>query len=151
MWHDAHDAYLESRVMSASPVELVGMIYQTATSAVRDARRHLAEGETLERARAISRASNALIELTTVLDLERGGEIAARLAQLYDYMLRRLQEANLRQLDEPLTEVLGLLATVSEAWDQLARQAQPPVQMETPWAHSLAAEPAPVEAHAWSF
>src|ERR1039458_5604100 len=51
MWQNAHDAYLESRVLSADPLELVHLLYEAAIEAVREARRYLAAGETAVRGR----------------------------------------------------------------------------------------------------
>jgi flagellar protein FliS len=116
MWNNGHDAYLESRILSADPVELVNLLYQACIQAVRDARYHLERGEIGARSQAISKACEILMELNTVLDRNRGGEIAGRLAQLYDYILGRLLEANMQQSDPPLAEVLALLATLGEAW-----------------------------------
>jgi flagellar protein FliS len=116
MSHSAHDAYLEGRVLSAEPIELVRMLYQGCSDAVREARRKLADGDIAGRSRAITNAYEILAELITSLDRERGGEIAERLGLLYDYMQRRLIEANCRQEDAPLAEVVGLLATLGEAW-----------------------------------
>jgi flagellar protein FliS len=116
MWRNAHEAYLEERVLSADPVELVHMLYQAAITSVGDARRHLAERQILVRARSISKACDILTELNTSLDFERGGEMSVRLSQLYGYMHRRLVEANFRQADEPLAEVAGLLTTLVEGW-----------------------------------
>jgi len=151
MWQDAHDAYLESRVLSADPIELVRILYQAATGAVRDARRHLAAGQIAARSRAISKAYDILLELTSVLDHERGGEISGRLASLYDYMQRKLIEANLQQSDAPLAEVVGLLATLAEAWDSVQQQIQPPQPPADPWAQPLPQDPAPhYAAQGWS-
>jgi len=116
MWRNAHDTYLEERILSADPVELIQMLYQAALTAVADARRHLAERQILARAQSISRACNVLVELNTSLDLAGGGEIAIRLSQLYGYLHRRLVEANLQQNDQPLAEVSGLLSTLMEGW-----------------------------------
>jgi flagellar secretion chaperone FliS len=152
MWNSARDAYLESRILSAGPIELVRMLYQTAAGSVREARHHLEAGDVLARSRAISKAGQALLELTASLDFARGGEIAPRLAQLYDYMLRRLTEANFQQADAPLAEVLALLATLSEGWDSIQTQATapPPAKTDERWSHAaFATESAP--AHAWSF
>lgn len=152
MWNNARDAYLESRILSAGPMELVRMLYQTAAGSVRDARRHLEAGDVLARSRAISKASQVLLELTASLDFERGGEIAPRLARLYDYMLRRLTDANFRQADAPLAEVLALLATLSEGWDSIQSQpaASRPAEAGERWRHApFTADSAP--AHAWSF
>lgn len=152
MWHSAHDAYLESRVLSAGPLELVRILYQTAGGAVADARRYLVAGDVLARARAISKASEALLELTGSLDFALGGEIAQRLARLYDYMLRRLTEANFRQIDAPLAEVQTLLTTLSEAWNTVGTTPQP--QAEEPqerWTRPAIPLESAAPAHAWSF
>jgi len=118
MWN-GHDAYVETRILSATPMELVRLLYQGCVLAVRDARHHLAEGRIAERSRAITQACEILMELNSALDHQRGGEIAGRLAQLYDYMLRRLLQANSEQSEAPLAEVLGLLGTLGEAWESL--------------------------------
>ena len=116
MWNSGHDAYLESRVLAADPVELVSLLYQACTQAVREARCYLAAGQIAERSREINKACAIVIELATSLDHDRGGEISQRLALLYDYMERRLLQANMQQSDAPLADVLGLLTTLSEAW-----------------------------------
>jgi flagellar protein FliS len=125
MWNNGHDAYLESRVFSAGPLELVHLLYQACIQAVRDARHYLAEANIAERSRCISKACEILMELNSSLDRERGGEIAERLALLYDYMLGRLLDANIQQGDAPLSEVLALLVTLGEAWDGIRPAAEP--------------------------
>ena len=126
MWNSGHDAYLESRVLAADPVELVSLLYHAGTQAVQGARRYLAAGQIAERSQAINRACAIVIELTNSLDHERGGEISQRLALLYDYMGRRLLEANMQQSDAPLADVLGLLTTLSEAWAGVRQPQQKP-------------------------
>jgi len=148
----AQDAYVESRVLSGDPLELVRLLYQTAIGAVVDARRHLAAGKIGERSRSISKASQILIELTAALDHQRGGDISRRLASLYRYMLGRLLEANLKQSEAPLAEVLGLLTTLGEAWEGIrpAVAEPPPAPMaSTPW--TLPQDPVSASVvHAWS-
>jgi len=109
-------AYLETRVLSASPVELIGILYEYATLSVQDARNGLAQGSIHERSKAISKAIGILGELESSLDHEQGGEIASNLGRLYRYMRERLTTANLKQADEPIAEVERLLKTVGEAW-----------------------------------
>lgn len=148
MSNNGHDAYLESRVLAANPVELVHMLYQGCVQAVRDARFHLQKGDIAQRSRAINKAYGILTELSGALDHGRGGDLSTRLAQLYDYMQSRLLDANMQQSDGPLTEVLGLLATLGEAWDQTPPAAEPPAD-----ANVWAATPAPeaYAAQAWNF
>jgi flagellar protein FliS len=133
----AHDAYLESRILSADPVELVRILYRIAIDRIREAREHLQDGDIAARSKAISLASQALGELAASLDHQAGGELSRRLAQLYDYMLWRLVDANFQQSAQPLEEVLGLLTTLSEAWQQIkiepraaAAPASPPQYLE---------------------
>ncbi len=63
MWENAQDAYLEQRVLSADPLELVRLLYQAAIAAVRDARRALSAGEIAARSRSISKACGIVLEL----------------------------------------------------------------------------------------
>jgi flagellar protein FliS len=115
----AHDAYLESRILSADPLELVRVLYRIAIDKIREAREHLQKGDVAARSKSISVASQALGELAASLDHQAGGDVSRRLAQLYDYMLWRLVDANFHQSAGPLDEVLGLLTTLSEAWQQI--------------------------------
>jgi flagellar secretion chaperone FliS len=147
MSHTGHDAYLEGRILSADPVELIAMLYQGCGNAVRDARRRLAEGDIAGRSRAISNAYDILAELLGSLD--RGSDIGERLMLLYDYMQRRLIDANCQQADAPLAEVLSLLATLGEAWQGVQAQSKPSAPATSnPWSPIQEPEPA---AHAWSF
>ena len=151
MWANAHDAYVESRVLSADPIELVNLLYQACTGAVREARHHLANGEIAARSRSITRASEILIELTTSLNHQRGGELSQRLALLYDYMRRRLTEANFQQSDAPLNEVLGLLSTLAEAWDGVKPTERPAPTSVSPWAHAPQESAMAGAGQGWSF
>jgi len=149
MWNSALDAYVESRVLAADPMELVRMLYQAALQSVGDARRLLAEGKIAERSRAISKASGIVLELNAALDYQRGGEISTRLAALYEYMVRSLLDANMKQSDPPLAEVFGLLSTLAEAWEATRQRVEPAPAAESPW--SLPPDTVPsAAAHAWS-
>jgi flagellar protein FliS len=151
MWQNAHDAYIESRVLSADPLELVHLLYQACTESVREARHHLAADDIAARCRCISKAHGILAELTAALDHERGGDLSQRLARLYDYMQRRLLEANLRQEDAPMGEVLGLLSTLAEGWDAIRHQAQKLPEPASPWSQPMPSEPVEAyAAHGWN-
>jgi flagellar protein FliS len=120
------------------------MLYQAGITAVADARRHLAERQISARARSITKACNILVELNTSLDFERGGEFSVRLSHLYGYMYRRLVEANIRQKDELLAEVAGLLSRLIEGWAGVKaslRHDPPRETHETSWMPSAFAEP----------
>jgi flagellar protein FliS len=123
MWKDA---YLEGRILSADPLELVHILYQHTLEMVQDARHYLATGNIAARGKAISRAVAALTELDVSLDRKAGGSISRNLADLYQYMRTRLLTANIRQEDAPLAEVEALLRTLGEAWSEIRPSAQKP-------------------------
>jgi flagellar protein FliS len=119
MQYTNHGRYLETEVLSADPVKLVGMLYRAAIEATGAARRHLKAGAIGERSRQIMKAWEIVAELSRSLDHQRGGEISRSLNGLYAYLQRRLLEANMQQADAPLAEVEQLLTTLDEAWATL--------------------------------
>lgn len=112
----AYDHQLEAEILSADPVKLVALLYQGALDGIRDARRKLAAGDIEGRGRAVSKVSAILLHLVSTLDHERGGEISRNLAELYDYLLRRLSEGNFMQMEQPFAEVEGHLVGLHGAW-----------------------------------
>jgi flagellar secretion chaperone FliS len=115
----------ESEILGASPLELVEILYNAALQSIRDARRHLRDGEIKERSNAISKASAILSELTQSLDHEKGGSISKNLSALYDYMQGQLLKANVEQAEPPLAETATLLETLLEGWKTCIPAAPP--------------------------
>ena len=127
------EAYLQTHVLSADPVELVCLLYQHAADSVREARASLARGDIGARAKAISKAIGILGELNGALDRKVGGTISTSLEQLYSYMTLRLTEANVRQQDAPLAEVESLMNTLGQAWQETrARQSAAAAHVTAP-------------------
>jgi flagellar protein FliS len=114
------EAYLDARIYSASPLELVCLAYDGAIAAVGEAREHLKGRRIHARSRAITRAMQFVSELTLTLDHTRGGEVSVQLSRLYVYVQDRLREANFRQIEQPLIEVQRLLETLGGGWQEIA-------------------------------
>lgn len=117
-------AYLEGKVVSASPVELVQMLYDAASNAIDDAIRCLGAGDIEGRSAAVTKAMAILIELTGSLDREKGGEVAENLARLYDYIYARILDAHVNQAPEPMLEARSLFETLREAWQGVRKELQ---------------------------
>jgi flagellar protein FliS len=60
--------------------------------------------------------------LRVSLDKQAGGELAENLDRLYDYMMRRLLEANVRNEPAYLDEVANLLREVKDAWNAIPEE-----------------------------
>jgi flagellar protein FliS len=148
--HRARQTYLTEKILSADPLELVRMLYGGAIEAVETARDRLAVGDIKGRAAAVSKAVAILSALAWSLNHGPAPALSAKLAALYDYMQRRLLEANFRQADEPLAEVLSLLQTLAHGWKN-ATVAPSPATPRLPWTAPLSrSEPEPA-LHGWSF
>lgn len=116
--------YQQMDISTATPETLVAKLFQCA---IRHARRasELSETSDLpERGTAINKAVAIVGELRVSLDHEQGGEIAENLERLYEYVIERLTEANLRRSAEPIGEALTVLTTLEEAWAELARRGE---------------------------
>jgi len=115
---------IESGVMSASPHQLIVMLFDGAQAAIRTARLHMQAGNVAEKGKAISKAIDIVNQgLLAALDHERGGELAGRLEQLYDYVARLLLRANLHNDERSLDEASLLLEQIGSAWRQIVPQA----------------------------
>jgi flagellar secretion chaperone FliS len=109
-----------SSVASEDPQRLILMLYDGALQRIAAARGCMSHGLAGEKSQLITRALAIVGELRGTLDLVRGGAIAANLDGLYEYIARRLVEANASNQPELLDEVSGLLRELREAWGAIA-------------------------------
>ena len=117
---------LETAVQSADPHQLILMLYDGALMALAQAVVAMEQKDIPKRAQSISRAIAIIHDgLHASLDVEAGGELAQRLAALYDYMVERLTQANATNNAAAVQEVSGLLRTLREAWAEIRSQVQP--------------------------
>jgi len=120
------DIGIETTVASASPHRLVLLLFDGVIDAIADARMSMGKGDIPGKGKAIGRASRIIGEgLLPALDMERGGAIAVNLHSLYEYMMKRLLEANLHNRTELLGEVMSLLNELRGAWAQIGQRNAP--------------------------
>lgn len=106
-------------VESATPHRLVQMLLEGALEKLVRAKGALEHNEIARKGEYIGLAISIIGGLRGSLDLDKGGEIADNLDSLYEYMVRRLTEANINNDAEPLSEVQGLLLEIKFAWDAM--------------------------------
>jgi flagellar protein FliS len=115
---------VSSAALDASPHRLIALMMAGARERVRLAAASLQRGDLPRKSHAISDASAIIGGLNGALDLDAGGEIADGLAALYDYVQRRLVEANANNDVALLFEVDDLLGDIESAWTAIAPQAE---------------------------
>jgi flagellar protein FliS len=119
--------YRANAILTASPGQLVLMLYDGALKALALAREGFNQpADDPRRIQVINqqllKAQDILAELQSGLNLEAGGEFARTMHRLYDYHNRRLLEANLRKQVEPVIEVERLVRELRDAWAQMLSQ-----------------------------
>ncbi|HEU4851113.1 MAG TPA: flagellar export chaperone FliS [Telluria sp.] len=116
---------VETGVVAASPHKLISMLFEGAIVAIRAASQQMQAGDIEGKGKSISKAIDIIDNgLKASLDVKAGGEIAANLQALYQYMSSRLLEANLKNAPELLDEVKNLLADLAGAWEAIGQPQQ---------------------------
>jgi len=114
---------VQNSISDASPHRLVQMLMEGALDRISTAKGNMQRGEFTEKGRFISSAISIIDGLRSSLDLDKGGEIATNLDDLYDYMNRRLLEANINNDESLLEEVHKLMSEIKSGWDGIASEA----------------------------
>lgn len=112
---------VQSGVESATPHKLIQMLIDGAIEKVQLARGYMERHEIAKKCETVSWAMAIIDGLRSSLDMSAGGDIAANLDALYDYMLRRLLDGNLDNDPAALDEVGKLLTELREGWNGIGR------------------------------
>mgnify|MGYP000197210799 FL=1 len=103
----------------ADSVQLIQMLFDGLIDSLSAAEGQIERNEIEAKGESISRAIRIVLGLQGSLDIEKGGEIAANLGDLYDYCTRRLMHANLKNDIEAVHEVKRLISEIRDAWSQV--------------------------------
>jgi flagellar protein FliS len=103
----------------ADSVQLIQMLFDGLIDSLSAAEGQIERKEVQAKGESLSRATRIVLGLQGSLDLEKGGEIAANLADLYDYCTRRLMHANLKNDVDAVQEVKRLISEIRDAWSQV--------------------------------
>lgn len=108
----------DAAVLGASPHELIAKLMARAIEATEDAKTHMLQGDVAAKGQEIKVATTIITDgLRSCLNMEEGGEIAANLDALYDYMLQNLVKAHAENTPELLDEVASLMREIKSGWD----------------------------------
>lgn len=119
---NAYAQYSNSKILTASPAELTLMLYEGAIKFCNIAIMGIEQKD-------IEKAHNNIMKTQRIIEefkitLNHDYPVAQDFEAVYDYMLRRLVEANLRKDKEILEEVLKHLRTMRDTWKEVMRKAK---------------------------
>jgi flagellar protein FliS len=113
-------SYRDQEILTASPARLVAMLYDKAVTCLHDTVAAIEAGDVERRYKSSTRAIEIISHLALTLDMERGGQIAQNLEQLYRFMLKHLLDVNVRNDAKHALDVIKLLEPLRASWHQLA-------------------------------
>lgn len=116
---------LQSSIVEATPHRLTAMLFDGALARIARAKGHMQRGELAAKGELISSAVAIVGELAGSLHRDAAPALVDRLNGLYDYILRRLIEANAANRVESLDEAGRLLGSLAEAWQTIDPDRQP--------------------------
>ncbi len=111
---------VEERADQLSPHELIAQLLNGALERIDQARRILADGDTRQAGLLIVKLVGIINGLRESLDMKEGGEIAANLDSVYEYINTKLCEAEEDNGCEVLDEAEKLLTEIKSGWDGIA-------------------------------
>ncbi len=118
----AFNAYQANSVTNAKPEELTLMLYNGLIRFIIQAQKGMEENDLSKTNDNIIKAENILLEFQATLDNQY--EISHNLFLLYDYMYRRLVDANLKKDPAILAEVLRFATELRDTWAQVMKNAK---------------------------
>lgn len=112
-------AYANSKIMTASPAELTLMLYDGAIKFCNIAIMGIEEQD-------IEKAHNNIIKVERIIreflnTLDHKYPVAKDFEKVYNYLIQRLHEANIKKDAEILQEVLKHLRTMRDTWKEVMR------------------------------
>jgi len=113
-------AYKQQSILTATPGQLVVMLYDGCLRFLHQAAYAMREGDVTESGARLSRAEAIIEELLATLDLDKGGVVASRLQGIYVFCSKHLIEARLARDPEMIEKVSELLSELRDAWAQVA-------------------------------
>jgi len=113
------NAYLRTKVMSASPEELRLMLLDGALRFARIGREGLVEKDLEKSFENIIKAKDIVLELINILRPDVDPELCSKLSALYTYVYQRLTDANMNHTTEAIDEAVSLLEYERETWVML--------------------------------
>ena len=102
------------------------MLFDGLIASLSDAEGHFERNDIKGKNASIGRANKIIIGLQSALDFEKGKELSQNLSDLYDYCIRRLLKANIRNDVKGIVEVKGLINEIRSAWNMVPELLEDP-------------------------
>lgn len=110
------NTYKKSQIETASPIDLIIMLYDRAIVLLDKAKNEILEKKYEGKNTSLTKATDIVFELLTTLDNDKGGEIATSLSRLYNFVIREITTANTSLSTKELNNAKRILSELRESW-----------------------------------
>ena len=110
---------LDNEISIASPHRVVQLMFAGGLERLAQSRYAIENKDMANKGIFIGKAIGIINGLNNSLDMNAGGEIAKNLSDLYDFMLRKITEANINNDVKAIDDVCDILREIKEAWDAI--------------------------------
>ena len=124
-----YDTYQRNKIMMATPAELTLMLYEGAIKFTNIAIMGIEKKDVEKAHNNIMKAQKIIEELNNTLNHKY--PVAQEFANVYEYLLRRLVEANIKKDKEILEECLKHMRTMRDTWKDVMKAAPAPQKSGT--------------------
>lgn len=115
---NAYNAYKSNSVNFASKEQLLLMLVDGAVKFSKIARQAIVDKDIKKAHENIVKTQNIFYELIVTLDVNKGGEWAKNLVSVYQFIVDRLVQANIKKDVDIMNEVIPLIEDVKDMWEQ---------------------------------
>jgi flagellar secretion chaperone FliS len=116
-----YEAYKKTQVQTADQGTLTLMCYEGAINFLKKAKKAQQDNDDQARVNNLNKAQNIIWELLNCLNFD-AGEIAYNLESLYNYMIRRIIDAEYHKNIEAMDEVVTYLTELKVSWEKIIKK-----------------------------
>jgi flagellar secretion chaperone FliS len=121
---NAAQAYRKNATLTASPAQLVVMLYDGALRFMEEGKRGLAAKDYELQNYKLQKAQKIVMELMGSLNFELGGEVSKNLLNLYTFVLDELVEGNMRDDSNRIDNAMRVMSELRESWVEIEKIAR---------------------------
>lgn len=114
--------YRSAKIQTATPLQILVALYDGAIRFMKQAGEACKQGNVSKKGVALNRAHAIVSELQATLDASHAPQLCENLDRLYEFVLFRIQQANLRTDSNQLTSAITVMEQLRSAWSELLTQ-----------------------------
>jgi len=123
------NGYKETVIATTDNVQVILMLYEGTLNHLKLARGKIESGDIMSKGTHISKATAIVTELSSALDMEKGGEISTNLRRLYDFVLQRLIQGNLNNDTNAVQDAERVIGTLKDGWKEMMQTTREPARV----------------------